>query len=224
MDDAMNPRAATSAFHIRRTARLRWPSGFTLIEMLTVVVVLALLVALAAGTLPKSLTSQRLSGAARQFAADLTFATQVARRDNKAVVLRIYQITDSSQPASTPQWRAYQLAQITGWQADGTPTLAYLTELQRLPDGIIISPSTAHTSLAADSRHIKDAGAHDPDLGQPYRYLFFHISPNGKTSLPGSSATTFTLTAESPGLEDDALPPDFRTITLDPATGAVVLF
>jgi prepilin-type N-terminal cleavage/methylation domain-containing protein len=61
--------------------------GFTIIELLTVIVILALLIGMSIGRISATITQQRLNRAAVATASDLQAAFALAQRDRKPVVI-----------------------------------------------------------------------------------------------------------------------------------------
>lgn len=196
--------------------------GFTLVEMLVVIALMALLMAFVGLTVPASLASQQLSASARQMAADLDHAALLAQRDSKPVEIRFYKCREPG-GLGVAQYRAYQVGQIIGWDADGKPEIRFAGEVQRLPGGVVLVPGAPHTTLITPQNE-KDSAAGDQDLEEAYQYVAYQIRPDGGTNLPRGTGvkTALTLILEpSSGVLPTQLPADFRTIVIDPLNGSV---
>ncbi|RBP43875.1 uncharacterized protein (TIGR02596 family) [Roseimicrobium gellanilyticum] len=198
--------------------------GFTLVEVLVVVSIMALMLAMVGLTVPGSIASQKLSGMARQVASDLDHATMIAQRDNKPVEVRFYRCSEAGIGGldEGKEFRAYQIATITGWDAEGKPKIAFTQEVQRLPAGIVFTPNPNHTTLLAKTP--VQAGPNDADIGESYEYISYIIRPDGGTTLPRPQKTVLTLVQQKHLGGQGDLPPDFRSIVVNPYNGQVTLY
>jgi uncharacterized protein (TIGR02596 family) len=69
--------------------------------------------------------------------------------------------------------------------------------------------------------------ATDPDLGiGSYEYVSFQIRPDGGTTLGKMTGDNWavTLVKENPAGATTVLPADFRTVVINPVTGAVRVY
>lgn len=198
--------------------------GFTLVEILVVVTIMAMLLAMVGLTVPSSIASQKLAGTARQIASDLDHAAMIAQRDNKPVEVRFYKCTEAGIGGvdEGKEFRAYQIATITGWNTEGKPKIAFNEEVQRLPEGIVFTPNPSHTTLLAKTP--VPSGDGDADLGEPYEYISYVIRPDGGTTLPRPEKTVLTLVQQKHLSGEGELPPDFRSIVVNPYNGQVTLY
>lgn len=110
--------------------------AFTLVEMLTVVGIIALLVALATPTLMDVIRSTRLSAAGDSLLNRLSLAQQEAIARSKEVEMRFYQYVnpDSDHP-STPLFYAYQVVEAPS----GSDAVA-ISEAFYLDSGVVLAP------------------------------------------------------------------------------------
>lgn len=188
-------------------------AGFTLVEMLVVVALLSMLVTMAAMSVPAALGSQRLSGAARQLSADLNQASLMARKEDKLVELRFYELLPTSRQGALG-YRAYQFGLVTGWTTDGRPQVTFSGELQRLPDDVLLMPDVKYNTLK--SQTVRTDGTAGAEQNVSYVSYFLHV--NGSTTLPADKPAVLTLVRETPKGVPSDLPADFRSIVIDPET------
>lgn len=199
-----------SISHKRST---RTGDAFTLVELLVVVTILGLLMTMVALTLPGSLASQRLSAAARQLSADLNHATLLARKENCPVEVRFYMM-EPLMPPGAVACRGYQVGVVTGWDAEGQPTVELESEMQRLPDDVVVMPDATYNTLHGKKVHEND----DAHAGGGAPYVSYFINGDGSTTLPGEQRAVFTLVRETSQGIPTSLPADYRSIVIDPQT------
>jgi uncharacterized protein (TIGR02596 family) len=187
--------------------------AFTLVELLVVVTILGLLITMVAMTLPGSLASQRLSAAARQLSAELNHATLLARKENCPVEVRFYMM-EPLMPPGEVACRGYQVGVVTGWDAQGQPTVTFALEMQRLPEDVVIMPDATYNSLHGKKVHEND----DAKAGGGAPYVSYFINGDGSTTLPGQQRAVFTLVRETSQGTPTSLPADYRSVVIDPQT------
>lgn len=197
----------------RRQAAVASAAGFTLVEMLAVVALLSLLVTLAAMSVPAALGSQRLSGAARQLSADLNQASLLARKEDKLVELRFYELLPTTRQG-TLGYRAYQFGLVTSWSAEGKPVITPAGELQRLPDDVLLMPDAKYNTLQSQTVHTGGTAGGEQNVN--YVSYFLHV--NGATTLPAGQPAVLTLVRETPKGVPSDLPVDFRSVVIDPVS------
>lgn len=196
-------------------------AAFTLVELLVVIAVMALLMAMAGLSVPSSMATQQLGGMARQMTADLDHAVLLAQKESVPVEVRFYRYPDK-ESLGRDEYRGYHTAKVVGWNTDGSPKLEFFAEAQKLTGGVILMRDPKYTTLLDNTP--KKRGPNDPDLGLDYEYVSYLIRPDGRTNLPRDNKTVFTLVRETPEGSPKDLPADYRSIVLDPVTGAVVLY
>lgn len=111
-------------------------SAFTLVEMITVVGIIALLVALATPALVDVIRATRLSSAGDSLSNRLSLAQQSAVAKSNEVEVRFYQYIDSANAdgASTPLFYAYQVVETPNSRDPRA-----ISEVYYLESGIVLS-------------------------------------------------------------------------------------
>lgn len=202
----------------RSSCRCR--GGFTLMELLMVMVIASLLLGLVAPVANQVIQSNRLGSAASNLANQINLARMTAVRLNKPVEVRFFSYADAQAPGSAAGYRAAQL-----WV--GSAPFQPMTVFE---DGVIIATGTAEASWSSLLNPTYNAGAGaepPPDFklaravpGSAITVSTFQFQPDGSTNLGGSGHWSLTLAQES-DLAGDALPPNFITLMVDPVNGSV---
>lgn len=217
-------------------------AAFTLIEMLVVITIVALIVAMVAPALTRTLQDSKLASAGDTLIGVVSQAQQFATANNQPVELRFFKFnTELDSQGAQPSFRAYQIFKVTtaALVSGSTLTESFLPlgALTRLPDSITLvqdpdlSPILNGTSLP-DTKNGQTPG-YSGMSGATYNAIRF--MPDGTFRLSGTApvsglaSTPFaqditlchvTLASDS-GMVITAknLPNNFYTIQIDPFTG-----
>ncbi len=234
----------TTLFNNSARRRVR-VSAFTLVEMITVVGIIALLVALVTPTLVDVIRSTRLSSSGDSLQNRLSLAQQNAVSKSTETEMRFYKYTDpDSDKPSTDLFYAYQVVETPN---GGNPRPA--SEVYYLDSGIVLSADSNLSPL------LQTAAAQQEDSNQNYlfvpptgvggsavSYAALRFYPDGSCRLlnddtPGETATaaalaftvpplatSFMTLVESRTLDSPTTPSNFYCMQIDSYTGKVRVY
>jgi uncharacterized protein (TIGR02596 family) len=232
-----------------RNPLLKCSSGYSLIELLVVVILIGVIMAFGVPAAGKILKGSALTQAVNLLTDEVSRARQHALTRNRVVEMRFYLMADPEIPGeiatdyTTGSFRAFQYFEIPTQTISGKSVPIPIGKYIRLPDTVIMSRGTTLSSLIGDlpagtgATLITPDATVDPDLprgvGQSYRYVAFRFLPDGTTNLSAtgnpsittSSAgrwfITFHLLADvkKTGTNYDTPPPNFVTWTINPVAG-----
>ena len=179
--------------------------GFTLLELVIVIAVMALLMTVGVGTFQRSMASQKLSTGTVLLANEFARVAQLAVKENRTIHVRFLRRAEQD----VEGYRAWTLL-----AADrSTGVLEPLAEEQRLPTGVVFLDDDTHSNIL---HHVSEYGD-DLPLG---------FKPKGGTTLPvtADSRWCLTLVLENDLKDGVPLPPNHRTLLINAHTGAVTAY
>ena len=211
---------------MKRRRRRSFAVGFTLLEMLLAVAIMAILATLLAIPVVSLISSTRLSGATDHVVGLLGYARQSAIALNHTVEVRFYKYTDSEAPAGGNRYQAVQIIQYSD-SGQAVP----LTKVQWLPPSIIFDSNSTLSPLLSLTKNfgppvdpVLDPQISLPRIGTLYTCAAFRFMPTGVTNLAATSAWYITLHRKTDGDNLSAPPVNYATIQIDPTSGAVKVY
>lgn len=190
--------------------------GFSLIEVLAVLGILAVLVAGAAPAILSTVKASRLASAASQLTGRLNEAQGMALTFSSDFEVR-FLAASPSDPLKRDSLQIYALAdpEKLEEQEDDDDAFEPVGAPEILPESIVFSRNSVFSSLLRQEKG-REAGGRRV-LG----VIRYH--PDGSTSLPEGESWHVTL-VESAEENAAKLPANFATIQVDPATGRLEVF
>lgn len=232
--------------HTKRCTDRPVSSGFTLVEMLTVVGIIALLIALATPTLVDVIRSTRLSSAGDSLLNRLSLAQQEAIARSKEVEMRFYKYVNTSSDRPTESlFYAYQVVETpSGGSAQA------ISEPYYFESGIVMAPeqqlspvlqttAAQQPNAAGDFVFVPGSGGDGADV----EYAALRYYPDGScrllnSSTPGTTAqatalaytvpplaTSFFTLVETQNVNSGVIPPpNYYCIQIDAYTGKARIY
>ncbi len=205
-------------------------AGFTLVEMLVVVMIVGLIVAAVAPMVFNTLSSTRLTSAGETMAAQISLAKQMATSRNEGVEVRFYSYVDPETPGSSDQVRALALMRVSSTAsvaASGAVMMEPLTPVFFLPSGIIADDSSTLSPMLSGNYLSKQTDSEKVikrAVSAHYRAFRFAAdgSPNLMSLTPDGDYQpnkSYLTLVEEKGGGSVGIPKNFYTLQIDPATG-----
>ncbi len=197
-----------------RSQRWRADQGFSLVELLAVVAIMAIMLTLAGMSFNRIGEATSLTTASDLVSADLALAVQDAHARNRPVEFRIY-------PEATPA----AVAIVVPGSAGGNTT--YPFRISFLPQNVTMETATDFSSLLRSSGGVS-TGTEPSSAPAPIRgnkYFGFKIGADGRTSLAvADEPWTLTFRNRNAKPVNDRPAENFITLLVDPLTGSVRTF
>lgn len=198
--------------------------GFTLLESMIVVTVLALLVALMAPTLVEAVKAYRLSSAGEVVAGRILEAQGLALTFSSDLELRIYKALDTSSddPRDGQLLQILQLQETNSADETTGETVSQVNfrpigRIEPLPEQVAISSNSEFSSLWLLPSQKTQVDSQDRD------YIAFRFRPDGSTSLAENQPWHITL-VDASQKSASTLPLNFVTLQVDPVTGKLEVY
>lgn len=192
--------------------------GFSLIELLVVITMIALLGTFALGAFSDSLRAVRLSATVQAITDHLNIARATAVTRNAAVEVRFYRIPSTDTPSRE------SFAGMRLFVMDRTPPTP-LSRAVTFPEPVHILENSSYSSLLSIGGTANHRGTGDFDSGRVGEYVAFRFRPNGSTDLPTDEDWFITLiSTPSHGTDDTTLPDNFASLIIHPLSGKVTSF
>ena len=177
--------------------------GFSLVELLTVVAIIALLVTLTIPAFQSITMGSSLSRGGQVVADQLVLARQLAVSRNSQVQVRLVRLTN--EPAG------YRAIQLAGQEMNST-NIVPLTRVTLLPEGISLAPNLS--PLLTNAATVTNGTI--PGRGT---FSGFRFKSAGGTDLPFDTTNAYLTVVYSRDSGATALPTNYCIIQIDPVTG-----
>lgn len=210
--------------------------GFTLVEILIVLALIAMLLFFTVPGLKDVLKGSKLTSASDQIAGDINLARQTAIKDSVPVEVRLYKFRDPS-AKDEERFAAYQcfrLVQDLNTPFDyTTPRIAkpLFEKVKTIPQGVVLVEAELWSPLVTDDKMKQDRervrGIVPGERDTEAQYFSFIITPEGETNLDRSGAKQWYITLVTENEYQKApdpmamRPSNFITLQIDPFTANV---
>ena len=144
----------------------------------------------------------------------LALGASAAVVENRPVEFRVYKIPGESGIGEAEFYRGIQL--VVRDVRNGE--VSAFTELEAL-EGVVIHPDTEFSSLL-EREETESPG----DDFSEYPYAAFSFQPDGTTNLPSDRHWSLTFVTPQGDEVPSDLPPDYRTVVINPFTGIGTLY
>lgn|GEM_PF-2461949 len=204
------------------TSRASRQGGFSLVEMLTVVTVLAIMLA-ATTQISRSWAGQEILASATRIAQDFSYAQSLAMKRGQPVEIRFYKFYDQAIASEDPHYHGYQLVGYDSRQQ----RVITLGEMQRLEGSTVVIPSTRYSTVMLTERPFDFTK--DPLPGvvtSGMKVASVEFRPSGATSLDPdpNHQWSISLASEKDSRPSGKLPPTARCLVITAETGAVTVY
>ena len=215
----MNRRFCHQEIKRFRTVR---SGGFTLMEMLTVLTVIALLMGLSGGVL-YVLTSTGLNTSTRNFADFVNFCRSeaIARHTAVRVCITVPDGNQAYREYSAWEWnrKRRQFEQMSEWAG----LAGGLSFTRTLPDYVRGASYAAEDASSVRGDYILDLAGNTFTTkgidGQPVEVKFFQFNPSGRVEAPGAEMRNLTLVIQPSESNGGDQTFNWSQINLDTLTG-----
>lgn len=194
--------------------------AFTLVEMLTVIALIAILLALTMPAFKQISGGLEMSTTSQNLIAQLTQARQTAIARNRDVELRIY-----SYEGSLGNEKHYQAYQSFLAKDDSSSAWEPLGTIQKLPVQIVFDSGSTLSPLIGDqtAKPGSASGVKISGAGLDYDYVTVTFRPDGSALPDAAGARGVFLTIKEARLPDPgtALPDNYAIVQIFPSTGLI---
>lgn len=209
-------------------------AGFTLIEMLVVITLIALIAGVAMPSVNSILRGSKLTQSAQLVIDQFTLARQTALTKNRSVEVRIYRYGDPETPgedkniATSGRYRAIQLFEIAD---SGTATamgnLVRLSSSMMFDSGATLSTLIGSAASSPTVPTLTTSGSQTlsvSTMGTNYDSVSFRFNADGSTNLPAASLWFLTLHSLNDKDAQAKPPANFFTLQIEPTNGHIKNF
>ncbi|MEI6562313.1 MAG: Verru_Chthon cassette protein D [Verrucomicrobiota bacterium] len=204
----------------------RLQTGFSLLELLVVISIMAVLFGLVVPSVSNLLRSNETTNAADKVLAVLSNARHEAIALNRAVEVRIYGYAERGEPGAVKRFRAIQ----TFLEPDN-PSQSWksLDKLQKLPSSMVFDSGAILSPLIGSLQSYPGSSGTTsdfriPSIGADYDFVRFSFRADGSTSLDKTQKWFLTIKSLNEPDNSTALPKNYAMVQVFPSRGAIKIY
>jgi len=193
--------------------------GFTLLELITVMAIMALLVGLTIPAMISLQQSENLTSAGKIVSDQINLARQLASTNNRTIQLRLIQM-----PGVTSGYNAIQLwrENLTGTSV--TPVPVAFSRLVLLPQTVVApySSSAGLSELLTTSSLVTGTMQVSSAANAPY--IAFEISPAGVVTPSLNMTNSYLTVIAANNASSGTVPANYVSVQIDPLTATPLVY
>lgn len=203
--------------HHFQTPRFSAPGGFTMVEIMVVVVIVSALVALMTPPLVSVMEANRLSQSGQGLLFRLSMARQMALTENKPLEIRFFRYADENGAEGFHAAQLFFFDEAKN-RLDAVEVPFYFSTGVMISDSAL-SPLLAGTGQTAAEEMPPAEREPFKSLGAHYRKIIFYPNASTNITLPLREAYLTLCNTRATVVDATKPPPNFYTIQIDPVNG-----
>lgn len=202
--------------------------GFSLVEMLVVLSVIALVTAATAPTFFSMMKANRLSAAGEDIVNRISLAQQMAVSRNQEVDLRFYAYEDPETPGSSALYRSMLVVAPTADPnappavAGQAPAAKILSEISFIKNGIVVADTATLSPIFSEQSRVSNPDNEQIIKSGTANYKTLKFFPDGSCDVGSVQNQAYFTVVEERDIKGQDIPKNFFAIQIDRYTSRVI--